>query len=626
MKSTNLIKQYSKHKIWINWFGNKIPIGSSTDPSTWSTFEKLSKGKAVGIVFSPEKLLLGIDIDHCLVDGKIVHEKKEEIASLLLEADTYTEYSPSKTGLHLFLALTAPLTLGRNKVAPFEAYSSGRYFTVTGEPYIEDKEVRMVTPEEALRILSLTGHDWSGTEVAQPITTPIGDDEILLEKIFASANGEEFRRLFEGDISKYKGDRSSADMALVSQLAFWTGGNAVQMDRIWLKSVLSNRDKAVTRKDYRPRTIAKAIRECKEFYKGAQTVTTSHNVSKTPDSLVFVNSADVLCKPINWLWRDKIAKGKVTLIAGDPGLGKSQVTIHLASVISNGGELPGGHGTNKGKVLFFSAEDDPADTITPRLIACGANLRQIHLFSMAKKGGKEVFFDLSKDVGLLANTLKSEPGVSLIIVDPITAFLGETDSYVNAEVRALLHQLSKVAAEFEVAVVCVTHFNKSSNGGPMNKITGSLAFVAAARAAFVVIKDEQDEKRRLFLPVKNNIAEDVSGFAFKIESVEMEVHGTPIKTSKVLWEKEPVSISAIEAMREKKGGVDNSSVEWVEGFLRERPSGVLFNDLVFAAKRQGISARTLYRIQKETFIDVIDNGWNKPKTWKLIDMSADIEE
>lgn len=341
--------------------------------------------------------------------------------------------------------------------------------------------------------------------------------------------------------------------------------------------------------------------------------------SSENDNIVFLKSSEIVSKPIDWLWEGRIAKGKVTMIAGDPGLGKSQTTIYLAGVVSNGGEFPGGYKCKQGSVLFFSAEDDPEDTINPRLTAVGANREKIGIFSTVNRKGKEKFFDLSKDIDLLDKALQDNGDVSLIIVDPITAFLGETDSHVNAEVRALLAVLSKMAAKYHIAVVVVTHLNKSSGNNALNKITGSLAFVAAARAAFMVIKDQNDEDRRLFLTVKNNIASDKGGFAFKVEGVEIDSNGNKIRTSKVVWEKESISLSVGEAMRASDDGdkVDKQTVKWLEAFLRQYPDGVSFDIVQKEAARQGISKSTLYRAEKDIFVEKIYNGNRKPKIWKL---------
>ncbi len=111
-------------------------------------------------------MLLGIDIDHCLEGKRIVHDKEDAIVEFMKEAKTYREISPSGTGLHLFLKLTAPLKLEAHKKAPFELYTSGRYFTITNTSYGPELPVREVTPEEAVRLLSIIGYPWKTSELA----------------------------------------------------------------------------------------------------------------------------------------------------------------------------------------------------------------------------------------------------------------------------------------------------------------------------------------------------------------------------------------------------------------------------------------------------------------------------
>lgn len=273
-----LVEAFGGEKRWLNWrLGKgkqakptKIPIGSSTDPETWSTYSDLEKRLGKGIVFTPEETLLGVDIDHCLEGSVITHEEKQKIVDFLIEADTYTEISPSGEGLHIFLKLSDPLKLTSNKKSPFEAYTSGRYFTVTEKPYKEEKDVREVTSAEALRILAIIGYPWKEVESTAKKTGNVSagalDDENVISKMFSSKNGAGVRRLYEGDLKRHRDDPSTADMALCSHLAFWTGGNEAQIERLWLASPLGNREKTLTRQDYRQRTIKAAIAKCKEFY------------------------------------------------------------------------------------------------------------------------------------------------------------------------------------------------------------------------------------------------------------------------------------------------------------------------------------------------------------------------
>lgn len=262
-------------------------MGSSVDSRTWATLEECrAASDNVGIVFTPAQDLLGIDIDHCLKNNQIDHEQKENIQRLIEESDTYAEISPSGDGLHLFLALEeGGLALGANRHAPFECYTSGRYFTFTGRIFGERSDVRTVSHEEALRLLSIIGYPWKKDQDKSQSESLLEDtqvrperrqnnpapqedfklnDERVLEKMFASKNGDKIKALYDGGGPK---DKSAADLSLCSHLTFWTQKDADQIERLWMASPLGGRKKTAERADYRSRTIATAIASCKEVYK-----------------------------------------------------------------------------------------------------------------------------------------------------------------------------------------------------------------------------------------------------------------------------------------------------------------------------------------------------------------------
>lgn len=360
----------------------------------------------------------------------------------------------------------------------------------------------------------------------------------------------------------------------------------------------------------------------KELSKGEPTglqkdIVIQPTVLPMEDKIVFVKSSEIISRPIDWLWEGKIAKGKVTMIAGDPGLGKSQVSLFLAGIVSTGGTFPGGYKSKQGSVLLFSAEDSTEDTINPRLQAVSADGSKIFIFSTVKIKDKEKFFDVSEDLPLLKKALESNRDISLIIIDPITAFLGETDSHKNSEVRGLLSVLSKIADEHHVAILIITHLNKNSGASAMNKITGSLAFVAAARAAYMVVKDQADESRRLFLTVKNNLAVDKGGFAYRVESV---VTKDNISTSKVAWEDAPITMTLAEAMEDTKyENARGETIDWLENYLKKYPDGISFDLIEKEAGRQGVATRrSLDRAAEKLMIDKIYQGKGRPKLWKLV--------
>ena len=158
--------------------------------------------------------------------------------------------------------------------------------------------------------------------------------------------------------------------------------------------------------------------------------------------LDLVRVSDVTLEPINWLWPGRIAKGKISLIAGHPGLGKSQVTISIAATVSTGGLWPVDHvPAEAGHVIFLSAEDDVADTLKPRLIASGADTERIEVIQSVRDRNRPRMFSFTADLDKLQQ-LKAD----LLIIDPITAYLGDVDSHNNADIRSVLAPLAELAS------------------------------------------------------------------------------------------------------------------------------------------------------------------------------------
>lgn len=268
------------------------------------------------------------------------------------------------------------------------------------------------------------------------------------------------------------------------------------------------------------------------------------------------NLSDIEAKPVRWLWPGRIARGKVSMIAGHPGLGKSQITAALAAVVTTGGSWPVDRTPcERGRVILLNAEDDAADTIRPRMEAAGADVTRCEVLDSVVTGfaadGEPVTrgFSLREDLRRLGKLLETRTDVALIVIDPISAYMAGVDSHVNSDVRAVLAPLGDLAGRHGVAVVCVSHLNKGNGKGTpgeaMMRVTGSLAFVAAARAMFLVTRDQEDPNRRLFVTGKNNIGKDGTGLAFSVESYTLS---SGIETSRVMWEPTPITITADEAM------------------------------------------------------------------------------
>jgi putative DNA primase/helicase len=314
--------------------------------------------------------------------------------------------------------------------------------------------------------------------------------------------------------------------------------------------------------------------------------------------------ADVVPERVQWLWKPRIALGKTNLLAGNPGNGKSQVTVSIAATTSTGGVWPDGTRAPIGSVVFISCEDDVADTIAPRLQAAGADLNRVHVLDWIRKPTsneeqvQDRLFSLAEDVPALEALVREIGDVSLIVIDPVSAYVGSIDSHKASDVRGALAPLQTLAARTGAAVVLVAHLNKSAgDGSAMARVGGSGAFVAACRSAWLVEVDPQDEdrKRRILAPLKNNIGDDRTGFAFSIQS--MEVAGG-IETSRVVFEPGSVTVSAAELLRgqqqtdDERGAVDEA-VDFLREYLKDGP--LTSKSMEKAAKDAGIAARTIER-------------------------------
>jgi len=293
-----------------------------------------------------------------------------------------------------------------------------------------------------------------------------------------------------------------------------------------------------------------AAREYAREEHGANAIGSSRQ-EPVPSELVSQCAADIKPEPVEWLWPGRIPVGKQTLIAGEPGLGKSQVLIAAAATVTTGGAWPCGEGRAPlGNVIILQAEDGAADTVIPRLMAAGADRERVQLITAVVGPNGRRGFNLQADLELLEKEIVRLRDVRLAIIDPISSYLGpKVDSHVNAAVRGVLEPVGEMADRLRLAIVSNTHFTKGAGIKAINRFIGSIAFVAAARAAFVVTKDTEDESRCLFLPVKNNLARPGKGLAFRLEQRLVGDPSEGIEASSVAWESDPVTISVDQALQ-----------------------------------------------------------------------------
>jgi len=343
---------------------------------------------------------------------------------------------------------------------------------------------------------------------------------------------------------------------------------------------------------------------------------------------VFTRLAECTPKRLHWLWPGRVPLGKLTLLIGDPGLGKSFVTLDVAARVSRGQSLPALEGeapsvaTAPGSVVLLSAEDDTLDTIYPRLAAAGADLNRIdvlkavHVQRAGDGAPLEALFSLHSDVALLENAIAERDNCRLVVIDPITAYLGRSDSHRNSEMRALLAPLSELAARTGVAVLAVNHLNKMGQGPAIYRSMGSLAFAATARSVLAVMSDPHDSASRLLVSLKNNVSGTIAGMRFQVPDADPNSSESAMPT--IHWSTAPVTMTAEEIMAAATqtaecGPALEEACEWLRSALASDPQQAA--ELKRVAKADGIRERTLVRAKARLGVVARRTGFGLDGAW-----------
>lgn len=348
-------------------------------------------------------------------------------------------------------------------------------------------------------------------------------------------------------------------------------------------------------------------------------VGTSKRSGESSSKAVLKRLSEIAPQQIEWLWPGRIALGKLTMIAGDPGLGKSLLTAAIAAIVSRGYEWPLENLLAQvGSIVLLSAEDDAADTIRPRLDAAGADCNRIHILEAVQEEdgeGKstERVFSLKRDLEVLEETLATLPDCRLVVIDPISAYLEGTDSHKNADIRGLLAPLAKLASKHKVAIILVQHLNKNSGESAMYRAMGSVAFIAAARAGFIVTKDKNNPSRRLVMPIKNNLAKEGTGLAYSVLTAD---NGAPV----IGWETEPVEMTADEALSmPKPDDEEQTATDWAIEMLKmtlaDGPLPVL--EIRKQLKAMGITDKMQRTAREKLGVVTTKSGFESGWIWSL---------
>jgi hypothetical protein len=302
---------------------------------------------------------------------------------------------------------------------------------------------------------------------------------------------------------------------------------------------------------------------------------------KDEAALKVVCMADVAPEVVRWLWHPYIALGKLTILEGDPGLGKSWLTCALATAVSRGCGLPGTEPFAPGAALMLSAEDGLGDTLRPRLDALGADVSRVMALA------EPIVFDAPGLLRLEAAIIEHSP--VLVIIDPFFAFTGaKADIHRANELRAISAPLAAIAERHGCALVAVRHLGKSRGGGhALNAGIGSIDLTAAARSVLLVGQDPDEPAKRALVQIKNNLAPHGEAVGYTLESGRFAWTGASDLTAD--------RILAAASNEEERGSI-SEAVDFLKSALCD---GRRDAKAIEAESRQaGIKPATLQRAKK----------------------------
>jgi putative DNA primase/helicase len=312
------------------------------------------------------------------------------------------------------------------------------------------------------------------------------------------------------------------------------------------------------------------------------------------------------------------------ILGGAPSTGKTTIAMALAAIVTVGGRWPDGTRAPTGNVAIWSGEDDPADTLMPRLMLSGADMARVYFVSGVQEGNEHRAFDPARDMDALRRALTAIGDVRLLIVDPVVSAIAG-DSHKNAEVRRGLQPLVDLATAMHCALIGITHFSKGTGGrDPVERLTGSLAFGALARIVLVAARhqDENDQGRtiRLLLRAKSNIGPDDGGFEYDLRQAELPGH-PGIVASSARWG------AVVEgSARELLATTEETDTDGEQGMLAEAEkflAGLLAGGPMPAkrvtneARGAGISPATLRRAKKALRVEAEKGGMAGGWVWSL---------
>ncbi|MFT4247638.1 MAG: AAA family ATPase [Pseudomonas sp.] len=327
---------------------------------------------------------------------------------------------------------------------------------------------------------------------------------------------------------------------------------------------------------------------------------------------------------VDWLWDGWLPAGKLAILGGQPGTGKTTIAMALAATLTIGGRWPDGTRAEPGAVVIWSGEDDPADTLVPRLRAMGADMARVYFVQGVREDGERRAFDPATDSDALLTRLDAIGDVRLLVIDPIVSAVAG-DSHKNAEVRRGLQPLVDLAQRHRCALLGITHFTKGTAGRePVERITGSLAFGALARLVMVTARAEEKDgeaSKRFLARAKSNIGPDGGGYVYDLQQGALRDF-PGVEASSVLWgvalEGSARELLADAEQQEAPASPSrNAATEWLRSILTQSHGALESTTIKDEGNAAGYSWATLRRAKDDIGVTARKNGRDGGWRWEL---------
>jgi hypothetical protein len=342
--------------------------------------------------------------------------------------------------------------------------------------------------------------------------------------------------------------------------------------------------------------------------------------------LVTVNAADYDMTVLKWLWPDRIPAGKLSLLTGKPDCGKTLALLDLVARVSTGKNWPDGSVNRMGerRVLVAASEDDPADTLIPRLAAAGANLKNVDIiwgtvFRESDgqgnfKKGRKTALNLKRDALALLRAVEARPDIALLALDPISSFFGEADQNRDKDIRPIMDMIAKLCQRCGITVVGLIHSNKRSDVDAVQKVLGASALAGSARAVWGFSRDTEDKTKFHMALVKGNLAKKRTGLNYSIGETLIEIEGEVTTVPHIIWgdelDADANDLLAEERQKQKDGGGDRK-IDMASALITANLPA-LARDMYRKAEAEGITEKTLQRAKARLGVvsKELNDGWH----------------